>query len=66
MIKVRLLIVKLVCWLCLPKEIWVANHFGAYTQKWSIHFARLDNRGVLQGVSEESIGLLKRTAKKNG
>lgn len=31
-------------------------HFGAYTQKWSVHLGRLDNRGVLQGISDRDAG----------
>ena len=55
MIRLRLRILRLVCKLLLPRDLWVGKHFGAYTQKWDVIFGRLDGRGVLQGVSEEEI-----------
>lgn len=51
----RLAIVRAVCRLLLPPDVWVGLHFGAYTQRWSIHLGRLDNRGVLQGLSEHDV-----------
>jgi len=50
--RLRLSIVKAVCRLLLPRNVWVGHHFGAYTQKWSVHLGRLDSRGVLQGLSD--------------
>lgn len=50
--RIRLEIVRAVCRLLLPRNVWVGMHFGAYTQKWSVHLGRLDNRGVLQGISD--------------
>ncbi|WP_414039315.1 hypothetical protein ACJU26_08795 [Acidithiobacillus sp. M4-SHS-6] len=49
--KLRLLVVKLACWLCLPEEIWVGKTVGVYTQKVFIQFGKLDARGILQGLN---------------
>lgn len=54
--RIRLAIVRAVCRLLLPRNVWVGMHFGAYTQKWSVHLGRLDNRGVLQGLSDRDAG----------
>lgn len=54
--RLRLAIVRAVCWMLLPRNVWVGKHFGAYTQKWSVHLGRLDNRGVLQGLSDRDAG----------
>lgn len=54
--RLRLAIVRAVCWLLLPRNVWVGKHFGAYTQRWDINLGRLDNRGVLQGVLDRDIG----------
>lgn len=53
--RLRLAVVKGVCSLLLPRNVWVGLHFGAYTQKWSVYFGQLDNRGVLQGLNEREI-----------
>jgi hypothetical protein len=50
---IRIKLAKLAVKLLLPKEIWIGNHFGCYTQKWSVHLGKLDNRGVLQGVEDK-------------
>lgn len=52
----RLAIVRAVCWAFLPRNVWVGKHFGAYTSRWSVHLGRLDNRGVLQGLSDRDAG----------
>lgn len=52
---VRLLRIKLAkgaVKILLPRDIWIANHKGAYTCKWSVHLGKLDRRGVLQGVED--------------
>lgn len=36
----------------LPRGLFVGNHFGTYTQKWSVHLGKIDSRGVLQGVED--------------
>ena len=54
--RIRLAIVRSVCRVFLPRNVWVGMHFGAYTQKWSVHLGRLDNRGVLQGLSDRDAG----------
>ena len=51
----RLVIVRAVVKMLLPRDIWVGNHFGAYTQKWQTTLGRLDSRGVLQGVSDKDV-----------
>lgn len=51
--RIRLAIVKAVCWLLLPRDVWIGKHFGAYTQKWGVMFGRVDRRGVLQGVLDK-------------
>ena len=53
---VRISIVRAVCLLFLPRDVWVGKHFGSYTQRWSIALGRLDDRGVLQGVLDSDIG----------
>jgi len=55
-IRIRLGIVRSVCRMFLPRNVWVGMHFGAYTQKWSVHLGRLDKRGVLQGLSDREAG----------
>lgn len=54
--RVRLLIVRAVCYLLLPRNVWVGKYFGAYTQKWYVQLGRLDNRGVLQGLGDYDAG----------
>jgi hypothetical protein len=54
--RLRLAIVRLICRLLLPRNVWVGMHFGAYTQKWSAQLGRLDNRGVMQGLSDHDAG----------
>jgi hypothetical protein len=54
--RLRLAVVKTVCRLLLPRNVWIGLHFGAYSQKWSIHLGRLDSRGVLQGLSDHDAG----------
>lgn len=51
----RLLIIRFICRLLLPKGIWVGKHWGAYTQKYDIVFGKLDYRGVLQGVLDKDV-----------
>ena len=53
--RLRLVFLRWVCWLLLPRDIWVGKYYGAYLQEWEIHFGRLDNRGVLQGVADRDI-----------
>lgn len=50
---IRAAIIVLVLKLLLPRNVWVGKHLGAYTQRWDIIFARLDDRGVLQGMTRE-------------
>ena len=45
----RFKILTLLCKILLPKDLFVGNHYGAYTQKHDIVFGKLDERGVLQG-----------------
>lgn len=33
--RLRLAIVRAVCWMLLPRNVWVGKHFGAYTCRWS-------------------------------
>jgi len=54
--RVRLAIVRAICRMLLPRDIWVGKHFGAYTQRWDIIFGKLDGRGVLQGVLDRDVG----------
>lgn len=54
--RIRLSIVRVVCWAILPRGVWVGKHYGAYTCRWSIHLGRLDTRGVLQGLSNHDAG----------
>jgi len=49
-IRMRIVVLKTVCKLFLPRGLWVGKHFGAYTQRFDILFGRIDNRGVIQGV----------------
>ena len=51
----RLIILRMVCWVLLPRDIWIGKHYGGYTQKWGICLGRLDNRGVLQGVLDKDV-----------
>ena len=53
--QLRLAIVKAVCWLLLPRGLWVGKNFGPYVCRWFIAFGRIDNRGVLQGMSEQQV-----------
>ena len=53
--RLRLAIVKAVCWVCLPRGLWVGKNFGPYAFRWFIAFGRIDNRGVLQGMSEQQV-----------
>jgi hypothetical protein len=48
---IKLKFLKLICKLLLPKNIWIGNHFGPFTQKYTIEFGTLDNRGVIQGLT---------------
>ena len=50
---IRALVIVLIAKLLLPKDVWVGKHKGAYTGRWDIIFARLDDRGVLQGMTRE-------------
>lgn len=53
--RLRLAIVKAVCWVCLPRGLWVGKNFGPYSCRWFVAFGRIDNRGVLQGMSEQQV-----------
>ena len=53
--RLRLAIVKAVCWVCLPRGLWVGKNFGPYALRWFVAFGQIDNRGVLQGVSEQQV-----------
>ena len=55
MMRFRLAIVRAICRMLLPRNVWVGKHFGAYTQRWDILFGKLDSRGVLQGVLDRDI-----------
>lgn len=48
----RIKLAKLFVRLLLPRDLWLGNHKGAYTQKWSVHLGVLDSRGVLQGIED--------------
>jgi len=52
-IRLRLLILRGVCRILLPRNLWIGKHHGAYTQRWEVVFGRLDGRGVLQGVTDD-------------
>lgn len=54
-IRLRLILVRIACYMFLPRNVWIGKHYGAYTQKWSIQLGKIDNRGVLQGISEKDI-----------
>lgn len=54
-ILLKLSIVKFVCWLFLPKDVWVGNYWGIYTTRHVVLFGRTDDRGVLQGITQQSI-----------
>lgn len=54
-VRLRLAIVKAVCWSCLPRGLWVGKNFGPYAVRWFIAFGLIDNRGVLQGMSEQQV-----------
>ena len=56
-IRLRLLIVKLVCMMFLPRHVWVGKHFGVYTQRFNVVFGKLDSRGVLQGYTEHDLSV---------
>jgi hypothetical protein len=49
----RIKIAKAVIKVVLPKDLWIGNHFGLYTQKWSVELGKLDPHGVLQGVEDK-------------
>ena len=53
--QLRLAIVKAVCWLLLPRGLWVGKNFGSYTCRWLVSFGRINNLGVLQGISEQQV-----------
>lgn len=53
--RLRLLILKLICRALLPKGIAIAKHYGAYTQRWDIIFCHPDALGVMQGILEKDI-----------
>ena len=53
--RLRLAIVKAVCWVCLPRGLWVGKDFGPYSCRWFVAFGRIDNLGVLQGMSEQQV-----------
>lgn len=49
---IRIKLAKLAVWLLLPRGLFLGNHKGAYTCRWSVHLGRIDSRGVLQGVED--------------
>lgn len=55
LIKSRLVILRAVASVLLPKGVWIGKHFGPYTQRWDVVFGTLDQRGVVQGASLEEI-----------
>ncbi len=54
--RIRLAIVRAVCWMLLPKNLWVGKHHGAFTCRHKITLGKLDGRGVLQGVIDPDAG----------
>ena len=53
--RLRLAIVKAVCWVCLPRGLWVGKNFGPCAFRWFVAFGQIDNLGVLQGMSEQQV-----------
>ena len=51
--QLKLAVVKAVCWLLLPRGLWVGKNFGPYTCRWLVSFGRIDSRGVLRGITEQ-------------
>lgn len=51
--RLRIKLLLAVCRRLMPFNLWVGNHYGAYTTEYDVVFGRLDYRGVLQGVSTE-------------
>ena len=56
----RIRLLRFLCSFLLPRDVWVGNHFGVYSQKYNIVFGRLDSRGVIQGVTDADIVSRKR------
>gem|GEM_PF-4222113 len=54
--KLRLGILRLVCRVLLPRDVWIGKHCGAYSKRCAVVFGRLDRRGVLQGVLDSDLG----------
>lgn len=48
----RIKLAKAAVKLLLPRGLWLGNHKGVYTCKWTVHLGKLDSRGVLQGVED--------------
>jgi hypothetical protein len=53
----RLIILKIINKILLPKDVWVGKHKSPYQSKYTIIFGKLDNRGVLQGIEDEKVFL---------
>jgi hypothetical protein len=53
MIRFRLRVAHLLCRLLLPKGVWVGRPFGVYTRQCNVVLGRMDDRGVLQGMTVE-------------
>jgi len=49
---IRIKLAKAAVKVLLPRNVFAGNYFGLYTQKWSVHLGKLDERGVLQGVED--------------
>jgi hypothetical protein len=54
-VRLKLLVVKLVCAALLPRDVCVSKIRGPYTCKYGVVFGELDGRGVLQGKTESDI-----------
>lgn len=53
--RLRLYLMRLMCKLLMPGNIFVGKHFGAYTCRRDVVFGVLDCRGVLQGSTIDSL-----------
>jgi hypothetical protein len=53
--KLRFGLLRIMCIMLLPRDVWIGKHFGAYTQEYNIVFGRLDNSGILQGMTDEDV-----------
>jgi hypothetical protein len=50
----RIKLAKAAVKVLLPRNVFAGNYFSVYTQKWSVHLGKLDERGVLQGVEDRN------------